>query len=56
MITKYFNSKTKEVNYKNIDNILYNQYIVSLYRPRAPGQEYEKNIGKYRNKIDNKVK
>jgi len=27
-----------------------------LCRPRVPGQEYKENIGKYRNKVDNKVR
>ena len=55
MIVKYFNSEIEGVNYRSTDSILYNWYIVGLYRPRVPGQEYEEIIDKYRNEIDSKV-
>jgi hypothetical protein len=56
VITKHFDNKTEETDYRNTDNILYDWYIVGLRRPRVLGQEHEEITDKYRNKINNEIK
>jgi hypothetical protein len=55
VIAKHFDSKTKGVDCRSTDSILCDWCIVSLRRPRAPGQEHEESTDKYRNEVDSEI-
>jgi hypothetical protein len=55
VIAKHFDGKTEGVDCRSTDSILYDWCIMSLRRPRAPGQEHKENTDKYRNEIDSEV-
>jgi hypothetical protein len=54
-MAKYFDGETEGIDCRNMDSILCDWCMVSLYRSRVPGQEYKESIGKCRNKVDSKV-
>jgi hypothetical protein len=56
VIAKHFDSKTEGVDCRSTDSILCDWCMVSLRRPRAPGQEHKESTDKCRNKMDSKIR
>ncbi len=54
-MAKHFDGEMEGVDCRSTDSILCDWCIVSLRRPRAPGQEHEESIDKCGNEVDSEV-